>query len=178
MLKQSQRVREKRLMKELRDIQNSPTRKAGMYSVELCGDNLYEWDVKLFKFDEDSELAHDLEHMKSVHGIDNVWLRFSFPDDFPFSPPFVRVIAPLVQGGYVLSGGAICLELLTPQGWSQAYKMESVIMQISSTMVSGRARVVSTVKSKFSLKEARKSYDYLVKTHKKYGWTTPPADQG
>ena len=39
--------------------------------------------------------------------------------NYPFAPPFVRVLAPLVQGGYVLSGGAVCLELLTPEGWSQ-----------------------------------------------------------
>ena len=35
--------------------------------------------------------------------------------NFPFSPPFVRIIAPVIQGGYVLSGGAICMELLTAQ---------------------------------------------------------------
>jgi hypothetical protein len=51
----------------------------------------------------------DLQHMKRLHGIDDVWLRISFPDNFPFDPPFVRVLAPLVQGGYVLSGGALSI---------------------------------------------------------------------
>jgi hypothetical protein len=36
-------------------------------------------------------------------------------DTFPFDPPFVRVISPVVSGGYVLGGGAICMELLTKQ---------------------------------------------------------------
>lgn len=73
-----------------------------------------------YKFDTDSALHKDLQHLNSVHGIDNVWIRLSFPETYPFAPPFVRVMAPLVQGGYVLTGGAVCLELLTPDGWSQA----------------------------------------------------------
>jgi len=62
-------------------------------------------------------------------------------DVFPFEPPFVRVVRPIINGGYVLSGGAICMELLTKQGWSSAYSMESVIMQIAATLVKGKARV-------------------------------------
>ncbi|KAM9640643.1 ubiquitin-conjugating enzyme E2 Q2 isoform 5-T5 [Morphnus guianensis] len=42
---------------------------------------------------------------------------------------------------YVLGGGALCMELLTKQGWSSAYSIESVIMQINATLVKGKARV-------------------------------------
>ena len=41
----------------------------------------------------------------------------------------------------MLGGGAICMELLTKQGWSSAYSMESVILQISATLVKGKARI-------------------------------------
>lgn len=44
-------------------------------------------------------------------------------------------------GGYVLVGGAICMELLTKQGWSSAYTVEAVIMQIAATLVKGKARI-------------------------------------
>ena len=60
---------------------------------------------------------------------------------FPFEPPFVRVVAPVITGGYVLVGGAICMELLTKQGWSSAYTIEAVIMQIAATLVKGKARI-------------------------------------
>lgn len=40
---------------------------------------------------------------------------FAFQESFPFDPPFVRVISPVISGGYVLGGGAICMELLTKQ---------------------------------------------------------------
>ena len=36
-----------RLMKELRDIYKSDNYKKGVYEVELVGDSLYEWHVKL-----------------------------------------------------------------------------------------------------------------------------------
>lgn len=38
-------------------------------------------------------------------------------------------------------GGAICMELLTKQGWSSAYTVEAVIMQIAATLVKGKARI-------------------------------------
>ena len=52
---------------------------------------------------------------------------------------------------YVLSGGAICMELLTPEGWSSAYSIEALIMQISATLVKGKARIdfIGTSKVKF-----------------------------
>lgn len=33
------------------------------------------------------------------------------------------------------------MELLTKQGWSSAYSMESLIMQIMATLVKGKARI-------------------------------------
>ena len=62
-------------------------------------------------------------------------------DTFPFDPPFVRMVHPVLHGGYVLDGGALCMELMTPQGWSSAYTMEAVIMQLSATLVKGKARI-------------------------------------
>lgn len=71
----------------------------------------------------------------------NVNLQMKFQENYPFEPPFVRVVHPLMTGGYVLLGGAICMELLTKQGWSSAYTIEAVIMQIAATFVKGKARI-------------------------------------
>ena len=67
--------------------------------------------------------------------------HFGFQDTFPFDPPFVRMVHPVLHGGYVLDGGALCMELMTPQGWSSAYTIEAVIMQLSATLVKGKARI-------------------------------------
>lgn len=34
------------------------------------------------------------------------------------------------------------MELLTKQGWSSAYTVEAVIMQIAATLVKGKARIL------------------------------------
>ena len=128
-------------MKELRDIYRSPSFKSGAYQVELVNDSLYEWNVKIMRVDPDSPLAEDLKKLKEREGKDHILLSFTFKDTFPFDPPFVRMVHPVLHGGYVLDGGALCMELMTPQGWSSAYTIEAVIMQLSATLVKGKARI-------------------------------------
>lgn len=168
-----------RLMKELREIYKSESYKKSIYAVELLNDSLYEWHVKLYKVDPDSALYGDLSAFKEKEGKDHILLSFTFKDTFPFDPPFVRVIAPIISGGYVLGGGAICMELLTKQGWSSAYSMESVIMQIAATLVKGKARIqFGASKSQYSLARAQQSFKSLVQIHEKNGWFTPPKEDG
>ncbi|KAI1229880.1 hypothetical protein IHE44_0010585 [Lamprotornis superbus] len=131
------------------------------------------------RVDEDSALHNDLQILKEKEGTDFILLNFSFKDNFPFDPPFVRVVSPVLSGGYVLGGGAICMELLTKQGWSSAYSIESVIMQISATLVKGKARVqFGANKNQYSLTRAQQSYKSLVQIHEKNGWYTPPKEDG
>ncbi|XP_045865815.1 ubiquitin-conjugating enzyme E2 Q2 isoform X1 [Meles meles] len=168
-----------RLMKELRDIYRSQSYKAGIYSVELINDSLYDWHVKLQKVDPDSPLHSDLQILKEKEGIEYILLNFSFKDNFPFDPPFVRVVLPVLSGGYVLGGGALCMELLTKQGWSSAYSIESVIMQINATLVKGKARVqFGANKNQYNLARAQQSYNSIVQIHEKNGWYTPPKEDG
>ena len=75
-----QAVRKTRLMKELdRILKSDSVVKDGVFTVELVDDNLCEWDVHIKAFDADSLLARDLATIKRAHGIDDVWLRLSFP---------------------------------------------------------------------------------------------------
>nr|CAG4648007.1 EOG090X0867 [Moina brachiata] len=168
-----------RLMKELRDIYRSDSSKKGVYSVELVNDSLYEWNVRLLSVDPDSPLHSDLQLLKDKDGRDHILLNFLFKETFPFEPPFVRVVHPVIQGGYVLVGGAICMELLTRQGWSSAYTMEALILQIAATLVKGKARIQFTAtKGQYSLARAQQSFKSLVQIHEKNGWFTPPKEDG
>ncbi|XP_023015798.1 ubiquitin-conjugating enzyme E2 Q2 [Leptinotarsa decemlineata] len=172
-----------RLMKELRDIYRSDSFKKKMYQIELVNDSLYEWNVRLMCVDPDSPLSHDLQILKEKEGKDSILLNMLFKDTYPFEPPFVRVVYPVISGGYVLVGGAICMELLTKQGWSSAYTVEAVIMQISATLVKGKARIqfgapkVCT-QGQYSLARAQQSFKSLVQIHEKNGWFTPPKEDG
>jgi len=168
-----------RLMKELRDIYRSESFKNNMYSIELVNDSIYEWNVKLMSVDPDSPLHNDLVVLKEKEGKDNISLNIMFKETYPFEPPFVRVVHPIITGGYVLVGGAICMELLTKQGWSSAYTVEAVIMQIAATLVKGKARIqFGATKTQYSLARAQQSFKTLVQIHEKNGWFTPPKEDG
>ena len=110
---------------------------------------------------------------------DHILLNLTFKSNFPFEPPFVRVVYPIIHGGYVLSGGAICMELLTKQGWSSAYCIESLILQITATLVKGNARIdFSSKLHLYSLARAQSSFKSLQQIHEKNGWFTPPKEDG
>jgi len=168
-----------RLMKELRAIYRSDSFKKGCYSVELVNDSLYDWHVEILTVDPDSTLDADLKKLKASGEPSSIVMGFTFRDNFPFDPPFVRVVCPVLSGGFVLNGGAICMELLTRQGWSSAYSIESLIMQIMATLVKGNARVhFGAPKSSYTLSRAQQSFKRLVKIHEKNGWFTPPKQDG
>jgi len=168
-----------RLMKELREIYRSQNFKDGIFTVELVNDCLYEWHIKLHKVDPDSALHNDMQLLKEKEGREFILLHMMFKENFPFEPPFVRVVHPIISGGYVLGGGAICMELLTKQGWSSAYTVEALILQISATLVKGKARITfSGSKGTYSLARAQQSFKSLVQIHEKNGWFTPPKEDG
>ncbi|XP_055637599.1 ubiquitin-conjugating enzyme E2 Q2 isoform X2 [Toxorhynchites rutilus septentrionalis] len=168
-----------RLMKELRDIYRSDSFKSNMYSIELVNDSIYEWNIRLMSVDPDSPLHNDLVLLKEMEDKDYILLNIMFKETYPFEPPFVRVVHPVISGGYVLVGGAICMELLTKQGWSSAYTVEAVIMQIAATLVKGKARIqFGATKGQYSLARAQQSFKALVQIHEKNGWFTPPKEDG
>lgn len=169
-------VRTRRLMKELKDIQRNE-KKDPVFTVNLVNDNLYEWHVRLYRIDSESELAADMREL----GISYITLHLMFPDNFPFTPPFMRVISPRIEKGFVMEGGAICMELLTPRGWASAYTVEAIIMQFAASIVKGQGRIAKKSKSsskEFNRRSAEESFRSLVKTHDKYGWVTPPLSDG
>ncbi|CAK5114200.1 unnamed protein product [Meloidogyne enterolobii] len=91
-----------RLMKELKQIYSSDNYKNGVFSIELEKENLYEWNVKLKKFDEDSNLATDLRQLaKPPHNKDGLLFQFIFGASFPFEPSFVRLVSPVVTNGFL-----------------------------------------------------------------------------
>lgn len=139
-------VRTRRLMKELHDIQKSQT-KDSPFTVELINDNLFDWHVRLYSIDSESELAADMRQ----HGIGHINLQLTFPENFPFVPPFMRVVSPRIEKGFVMEGGAICMELLTPRGWASAYTIEAIVMQFAASIVKGQVCIAATLLIEFLL---------------------------
>ena len=130
-------IRMRRLMKELSEIQRIQHRKDSTFTAELVNDNLFEWHIRLHKIDPESKLAGDMKELDIPH----ILLHVVFPENFPFDPPFMRVISPRIEKGFVMEGGAICMELLTPRGWASAYTVEAVIMQFAASIVKGQVNI-------------------------------------
>lgn len=163
-----------RLMKEIKSIHKSENYKSGVYQYDLIDDSLYNWKVSINKLDPDSTLGKELKKEKL-----SVELHFQFPTEYPFEPPFVRVTAPVLRGGFVQSGGAICLEVLTKQGWCATYSIESLIMQISASLVQGKARLDKTRSTQsYSLENARRNFSTIERVHANGRWYTPPKSAG
>ena len=62
------------------------------------------------------------------------------------------------------------MELLTRQGWSSAYSLESLITQISATLVKGKARITFNHKgTPYTFERALCSFNALVESHEAQG---------
>jgi len=138
----------RRLAQDLYRIMNQDTEEAGFSLEPKSEDTMDTWVIKLFQFDPDSNLAKDMR----VLGIDHIELEMKFPDQYPFEPPFVRVVRPRFkrQTGFVMNG-ALCMELLTKDGWNPINDIESVIVSIRSLLVVGDGRLSAATE----LSEAR-----------------------
>ena len=172
----------KRLMKELQRIHKSEALASMVrLPIELAdGDaNLFEWSVRL-RVDAQCSLGKDLTAltMATDGEVDSILLRISFPDDYPFAPPFFRVAAPYVTGGFVQRGGALCTELLTQQGWAQSYTMEAVLMQVASILAHPRTHIAEKAPARYTEEAARRSHRLVVLYHAQHGWGSPPPELG
>jgi ubiquitin-protein ligase len=146
----------RRLASDLYKIMMADTKEAGFSLSPQSEDAMDKWTIKLFQFDEDSNLQKDL----ICCGMDHVELEMAFPDQYPFEPPFVRVVRPKFkkQSGFVMNG-ALCMELLTKDGWNPVNDIESVIVSIRSLLVVGDGRVQAAVDMSESERESRLAAD-------------------
>jgi len=172
-------VATKRLQSELKSVlkvqESTPLHELGWYINPDSVSNVYQWIFEFHSFDPKLPLAQD---MKSI-GVTSIVLEARFGHSFPMSPPFVRVIKPRFLGfqqgggGHVTLGGALCMELLTNNGWSAVSSLESVLLQVRMAMTSTDPRparlLLGPVKS-YSVAEAKEAYVRACKLH---NWQVP-----
>jgi ubiquitin-conjugating enzyme E2 Q len=174
----------KRLMKDLQAVQKvqdstAPTDLGWFIDVEKL-DNVYQWIVELHSFhvfDIKGKQLPLVADMKKK-GVKSIVLEMRFNKDYPFTPPYVRVIRPRFLsfnqggGGHIVLGGAMCMELLTNSGWSSVSSIESVLMQIRMAIASEPfARLDMHHAGDYGTGEAADGYMRACQTH---GWQVPP----
>jgi len=102
-------------------------------------------------------------------GVDHILIHCTFPSNYPFQPPYIRVIRPRFKyrTGHVTIGGSICMELLTNKGWSPQNTVEAVLVSVRSQLIEGGAKLDFSNRSEYSVEEAKVAFDRLVREH---GW--------
>lgn len=137
-------------------------------------DNLFIWNVKMrFPLDSDSKLQEKLNEYSKKYNTDNcVNFEISMPSDYPFSPPFVRVITPrfAFRTGHVTVGGSVCMEFLTKSnehGWSPSIDMENTLVSIQTQILLGNPELDTTNRQVYSMREAEEAFTRVAQFH---GW--------
>ncbi|KAF3040032.1 hypothetical protein E8E11_006390 [Didymella keratinophila] len=152
-----------------------PLHELGWHIDEDKIENIYQWIVELHSFDLSLPLAQDMKK----HDVKSVVLELRFGKDYPMAPPFVRVIRPRFLtfaaggGGHITAGGAICMQLLTNDGWSAVSSIESVLVQVRMAITSTDpkpARLERGGRHDYGVSEAVEAYIRACAMH---GWTVP-----
>lgn len=152
-----------------------PLQELGWHIDEHKIENMYQWIAELHSFDPELPLAQDM----NKRGITSIVLELRFGRDYPMIPPFVRVIRPRFLsfaaggGGHVTAGGAMCMELLTNDGWSAVSSIESVLVQVRMAILSLEpkpARLEGNGRNDYGVGEAVEAYTRACTMH---GWTVP-----
>lgn len=134
------------------------------FKVQVDAGNAFLWNVLLDKYDEEFPVGKDMKKF----GIKGVEMEMRFPDSYPFNPPFVRVVKPRFKHltGNVTSGGSVCMEVLTPKGWSPACSIETLLVSIKSQILEGDGRIdPDNYNLEYSLKDAEASFIRVAKGH-------------
>ncbi|KAI9807165.1 MAG: hypothetical protein M1825_005883 [Sarcosagium campestre] len=153
-----------------------PQSELGWFIDPAQFDNVYQWIVELHSPDPASSLAIGMK----IKGVSSIVMELRFGNDYPATPPFVRVIRPRfrrlkdIDGGRVSPGGALCMELLTSSGWTAAVSMESLLVHLRTAVFSAGRRTVKLdpeSNADYTLTRALRSYVYFCR---KKGWQVPP----
>jgi len=160
-----------REMRKLMSLDGDGSTKA--LEIDMVGDSLYRWSVKMHAngFPEDCALRRELLRFGSEHasGLAAIVMDVHFPDSYPMSPPFIRVVRPRFQfhTGHVTLGGSVCMQLLTQSGWLPSVALETVFVAIRSEMVEGGGKLDFANKKDYTLQEAREAFNRVAE---RYGW--------
>jgi NLR family CARD domain-containing protein 3 len=121
----------KRLMRDLAEIQANPVPGVAALPLE---NNIFTWHANV-KGPSDTPWEQGIFHMV-----------FRFPDDYPDSPPALTLSTKIEHP--CVSGNSVCLDLLqktdstTPyQGWSPAYSVQTILIQLQAFLFEATATV-------------------------------------
>lgn len=138
--------------------------------VEFSEENMYIWLVTIdpTQWDLSKALTEDLANYSAkAKQAGNIIFEVRFDSNFPYSPPFVRLVRPrfAFHTGHVTIGGSICMESLTPSGWIPVRTVESIFIEILYNMIEGEARLDLRTTQDYTLAEAQEAFRRVARQH-------------
>jgi ubiquitin-protein ligase len=114
-----------RILKDIQEIKSTPLKTVFAEPLE---NNLFTWHVNIIG-DKDSDYPTSIIH-----------LILEIPEDYPFSPPKIKLLTPLNRSH--VYGEWICLDMLQTHytnelysGWSTGYTLLSILLQLQSFLM-------------------------------------------
>lgn len=199
-----------RIARELKALRKAVTQGmlANVNTLGLLDDDLCCWRLELHPpFNTDVPggrlLNEDLARLeREAPGRGHILMEARFPDDYPTSPFFLRVVTPRIAmyRGHVTAGGSICIEMLTLSGGANAWRpelcVEAVLTQVITNMISAEEVFVKTATGpgsragplrldfsggvhgclrEYSEAEAKQAFARTLENHRRLGWGSGPA---
>lgn len=124
------------------------------------------WNFKLHyeNFKDYNELYNDMKK----YNIEYIDIEVIIPNEFPFEPPFIRIIGPVFQykTGHITVGGSICMDILTTDKWNCVMGLDKIILIIKHNIIDGKGKIdINRLGQKYSYKEAVSAFNRMVKNH-------------
>eukprot|EP01121_Diplochlamys_sp_Union-15-3_P001690 TRINITY_DN11475_c0_g1_i1.p1 TRINITY_DN11475_c0_g1~~TRINITY_DN11475_c0_g1_i1.p1 ORF type:complete len:190 (-),score=30.38 TRINITY_DN11475_c0_g1_i1:10-579(-) len=159
------------LLKHYTNIVQNKNYPSEGFEVTMVEENVYKWHIKLFKFDKDTQIYNDLSlYAAERPGRDHVLLEAIFSSNWPYKPPFLRVLYPRFHQytGHITLGGSICVKELTSSGWHPDIELSSLFIMVRNLLLEGAALIdMDNVNNDYTEEEARSAFDRVAKAH---GW--------
>lgn len=135
-----------RLTRELKMVEEQKADRLKEHGVELSlsdpdGEDLRVWTLRVHTSGVDAKCALGVA-LRTVRA-DAIEFEMVVPPSFPVAPPMLRVIRPRFQRGsfFVQQHGALCLEILSAQGWTPAMSLPQLGVQVKAMMSQGGGHI-------------------------------------
>lgn len=153
------------------------------FNFKLIGDSINIWNITLPMADNFRDVDYDPNSNKQPaiykdaikYNVENLVIEITFPENYPFSPPFVRVVSPKFKymTGHITVGGSVCTELLTQGGWIMTTSVISLILMLKQNMYNGNARIdENQLGQVYGYQEATAAYNRMLTNHPE--WQSKP----
>jgi len=141
--------------------------------VELFnGVDICKWIVKvdILRLITTRGMRSDFDYIKQKTNQEpEIEFEIKFTDTFPYTPPFIRIIRPVMTSkkGFITAGGAFCLKCLSASGWKPSMTVENAFIEVMSIICQGDGRVdLKSTDKRFSYEKAKVAFEDIERTYK------------